>query len=83
MSFYSIRGNVVAFACNRSPDRSWLLIANDYANALGSITGSCGSYIAGAYEFGDPNQALIVGYARYANGDDFCGGSTSSPANHC
>ncbi|KAF1847773.1 uncharacterized protein K460DRAFT_414455 [Cucurbitaria berberidis CBS 394.84] len=82
-SFYSIRGDVVAFACNRSPNRSWLLVASNYANALGRISGSCGRYIAGATEFGDPGQALIVGYQRYARGDNFCAASTSSPANHC
>ncbi|CAO2651778.1 Nn.00g000610.m01.CDS01 [Neocucurbitaria sp. VM-36] len=83
MSFYSIRGDVVAFACNRSPNRNWLLVESNYANALARITGACGRYIAGSTEFGDPNQALIVGYQRYTNGDRFCDSATSSPSYHC
>ncbi|KAF2124887.1 hypothetical protein P153DRAFT_435093 [Dothidotthia symphoricarpi CBS 119687] len=81
-SFYSIRGSVVAFACNRS-QTDWLLLPQTFTDAASAITGSCGWYIAGTTERGDANNALILGYMRYQNGLDFCGASTSSPANRC
>ncbi|KID95092.1 hypothetical protein MAJ_08929, partial [Metarhizium majus ARSEF 297] len=83
MSYYSIHDNVVAFACNRSPNRGWFLIGNQYRDALARITASCGRYIAGATQSGDDGQDLISGYARWREGDDFCRGSTSSPVNRC
>jgi hypothetical protein len=83
MSFYSIEYDVVTFACNRSPTTGWLLVGSQYREAIGRITGSCGRYIAGATQFGDDGKELIYGYARWREGDNFCAGSTSSPANHC
>ncbi|KFZ17813.1 hypothetical protein V501_01556 [Pseudogymnoascus sp. VKM F-4519 (FW-2642)] len=83
LSYYSIHDNVVAFACNRNPSTGWLLIGDQYRDALARITGSCGRYIAGATQFGDDGKELISGYARWREGDDFCASSTSSPANRC
>ncbi|KAJ2973234.1 hypothetical protein NQ176_g6726 [Zarea fungicola] len=82
-SYYSSWGDVVAFACNRNPNESWLLVGSTYRDEIAAITGACGRYIAGAKQWGDDGKALIQGYARWAPGDNFCGGSTSSPANHC
>jgi hypothetical protein len=57
-SYYSIRGDVVAFACNRR-DGPTTLSGRTYAVSLESITRSCGLYIAGAQELNIP---IIVGY---------------------
>ncbi|KAH7371950.1 hypothetical protein BKA66DRAFT_572518 [Pyrenochaeta sp. MPI-SDFR-AT-0127] len=81
-AFYSIRGDVVAFACNRGSS-NWIMNGNAYGEQLVHITNLCGRYIAGSRQAGEDNRALIVGYMRYSNGADFCGASTSSPANHC
>jgi hypothetical protein len=86
MSYFAIKRspgkNVVAFACSRN-DLGLELDGDTYGQALERITSACGLYIAGAYDIFPFGQPLIVGYARYQEGDDFCGGSTSSPANHC
>lgn len=82
MSFYSIQNDVVAFICNRAsigavyPD-DW------YIQDLKRISDSCGRYIAGATQTGNDDQALVLGYARWKKGDDFCADATSSPSSSC
>lgn len=93
-SYYSIRGDVVAFACNNWPtsvDTSadkfqwtdWQL-TNSYA----TITKLCGWYVAGTnnwdggwwkIDFNTPN----IGYMRWSEGLDFCYDATISPRGSC
>jgi hypothetical protein len=80
LSFYSIRGGVVAFACNLSGGTK--LFAGD---AIGQnnaqITASCGRYIAGSR--GEPGN-WATGYMRKGeNGGNFCGAALSSSAHNC
>jgi hypothetical protein len=67
LSYYSIRGNVVAFACSRdSVPIRWggrQIETNNW-----HITQSCGPYTAGTLQIGNS----YFGYMRYANGVDFC-----------
>ncbi|CAI6330889.1 unnamed protein product [Periconia digitata] len=82
MAFYAIRNNVVAFACNRG-DGSYPLGANSFGADLAEITRYCGLYIAGSYQRAPDYAALITGYMRYSDGDDFCAASTGSGAGNC
>ncbi|KAK8078728.1 hypothetical protein PG994_002535 [Apiospora phragmitis] len=79
MSYYSIRGSVVAFVCAYSVGFGYH--GSDFANAAAGITGRCGWYIAGtmttAIEGGN------VGYMRYSPGLDFCRNADTAQATHC
>ncbi|KAH8689829.1 hypothetical protein BGW36DRAFT_364573 [Talaromyces proteolyticus] len=92
MAWYSIRGNVVAFACTRpesidnynkpsDSDANYLTISYE------DITHFCGWYVAGtamyvpfwATEYNQP----YVEYMQYYDGLDFCYQSTGSSEDHC
>jgi hypothetical protein len=75
LSFYSIRNDVVAFACNRA-DRSFEMSGQRFAIGLEGITDWCGRYVAGSADIGDYNLPVISGYMQYRSGLDFCGDST-------
>ncbi|KAF2731052.1 hypothetical protein EJ04DRAFT_443787 [Polyplosphaeria fusca] len=81
-SFYAIKTNVVAFACNRG-GRRYDISPSQFSGILGRITDRCGRYISGAFQLGEEEYELIVGYQRWSQGTDFCRGATTSPANHC
>ncbi|KZM18905.1 uncharacterized protein EKO05_0010399 [Ascochyta rabiei] len=81
-AYYSIRGKVVAFACNRG-NRNWTVFPQNLGDSLADITNKCGWYIAGAKQTGNDDQALLLGYQRWNGNDDFCGGARSSSQNHC
>lgn len=93
-NYYSIRGDVVAFACNdhlgsietASGKFQWTdwQLTTSYA----AITKLCGWYIAGtnnwdggwwAIDFNTPN----IGYMRWSEGLDFCYNAVSSGASSC
>jgi hypothetical protein len=79
-SYYSIRGDVVAFACNRdtnNPSQPW--DGSYFGVVAAGITSQCGNYIAGSYQAFN----TIFGYMRYSNGINFCADSTNSPSNRC
>lgn len=83
MSYYSIRGNVVAFVCVPYTDPGvWTDISPDqYGQALATITAHCGRYIAGAMFTGYSIE--YVGYAQWYDGYDFCKHATDSSSTHC
>ncbi|KFY17018.1 hypothetical protein V492_00940 [Pseudogymnoascus sp. VKM F-4246] len=83
MSFYSIEADIVAFACNRNPNSGSVILPDGYREEIGRITGTCGRYIAGATQLGDDGSALILRYAWWKKGDDFCADATSSPPSSC
>ncbi|KAL6808686.1 hypothetical protein J3E69DRAFT_378303 [Trichoderma sp. SZMC 28015] len=82
-SYYSIRGNVVAFVCVPYTDPGvWTDISPDqYGQALATITAHCGRYIAGAMFTGYSIE--YVGYAQWYDGYDFCKHATDSSSTHC
>ncbi|KAL6812859.1 hypothetical protein GGI42DRAFT_349017 [Trichoderma sp. SZMC 28013] len=82
-SYYSIRGNVVAFVCVPYVDPGvWTDISPDqYGQALATITAKCGRYIAGAMFTGYSIE--YVGYAQWYDGYDFCKHATDSSSTHC
>jgi hypothetical protein len=80
LSYYSIRGAVVAFACNRSGSDQ-KMDGQTYGQALSIITNRCGRYIAGSVSVTGSN--FILGYMRYSSGTDFCGTSTQSSRSSC
>jgi hypothetical protein len=82
LSFYSIRGGVVAFVCNTYSGSSFYTSGDTLGREFAAITNACGRYIAGSRDMGT-SAPTIVGYMRYRNGLDFCRDSTSSPSNHC
>ncbi|KAF1825220.1 uncharacterized protein K489DRAFT_429513 [Dissoconium aciculare CBS 342.82] len=82
LSFYSIRSNVVAFACNQGSQNVYA-DAGTYGTQLQKITSACGRYIAGSLDLVGGSNPFIVGYMRYSNGLDFCRDSTISGNNRC
>lgn len=82
MSWYSIRGSVVAFACNWN---AWVVPVGrekDISDVLGVITDRCGRYVPGTYvhlEGGTP----FTGYMNYSPGLDFCERATASSQHRC
>ncbi len=84
-AWYSIRGGVVAFACNPGSGRTW---AADFlvGETLEAVTKKCGWYIAGTglrEVINSGDDEALIGYMRHHPGLDFCKASTSSPVNHC
>ncbi|KAH8812871.1 hypothetical protein F5884DRAFT_317843 [Xylogone sp. PMI_703] len=90
LSHYSIRGSVVAFACNirgglngiGSVDYSdWMV-----TRVLQVVTDKCGWYIAGTGIYEDlflDDEYPEIGYMRYSNGLDFCVAADSASAGSC
>ncbi|KAK5995405.1 hypothetical protein PT974_03809 [Cladobotryum mycophilum] len=92
IAYYSIRGRVVAFACNdvfgqhdysvsAGVDAEYLVLSYGATNRL------CGWYMAGTSFVGfwapiDDNRPS-VGYMRYSPDLDFCGNALTSPAERC
>lgn len=64
MAYYSIRGKVVAFVCNRG-NANWTVFPQNLADSLSTITSRCGWYIAGAQQNGNDDKALLLGYQRW------------------
>jgi hypothetical protein len=82
-SFYSIRGSVVAFVCNRS-SATYNSDGSFFALVASDITNTCGRYVPGSRDEGS-NQfgQVIYGYMNYQNGLDFCHDSTNSGQSSC
>lgn len=80
LSYYSIRGGVVAFACNLDHQAILHVWEDVITQAAGQITNACGEYVAGS-EGGHFDFA--IGYMRSGPNVDFCGGALTSPANSC
>jgi hypothetical protein len=82
-SIYSIRGDVVAFVCNKdgnAPLKAWKNIVDQ---ATKQVSEKCGNYVVGStgapYEFS-------IGYMKYVNnkdGTNFCGDSLKPPKDSC
>jgi len=92
MAWYSIRGSVVAFACNEENSNVPFRFDDpNFTDSLRGITNSCGWYVAGTRRYVGlsgfpepfPSAWLNTGYMIYYPGHDFCGASTISPADHC
>lgn len=85
MSWYSIRGGVVAFVCNRSPAGSQgVAYADRLTNSLSAITQACGWYIAGTQEIYERQGSdLDYGYMNWRDGLDFCHDAEGSPSHSC
>ncbi|KAH8881821.1 hypothetical protein GQ53DRAFT_886778 [Thozetella sp. PMI_491] len=95
-AYYSIRGAVVAFACNDdsyeadtdpNDSDSGLASADQLTAAYSYITGQCGWYVAGSLVYYDlfPTNYLFpqLGYMQYYDGVDFCGDAFNDPLTHC
>jgi hypothetical protein len=83
LSFYSIRGSVVAFVCNRS-SASYNSDGNFFALVASDITNTCGRYVPGSRDEGsNAFGQVIYGYMNYQNGLDFCYYSTNSASSSC
>lgn len=81
MSYYSIKGGVVAFACNPAGNGNGKLLYSDLiASSMQTITNACGWYIAGATKDSDN---VHIGYQNMFPGADFCGNWNKGIANHC
>ncbi|RGP76805.1 hypothetical protein FLONG3_5073 [Fusarium longipes] len=82
MSWYSIRGSVVAFACNWF----WEPVAmgrRDYlTDVMARITKNCGLYVPGTYTSSE-GGVPYYGYMNYRAGLDFCMDSDSSNRPRC
>ncbi|KAF4829562.1 hypothetical protein CGCTS75_v006423 [Colletotrichum tropicale] len=79
-SLYVIKGDVVAFICNRSRDADTWINANDYGQGLAQITSACGLYSAGTLQH---IADIDVGYMIYGPGVEFCQAARTSPASSC
>jgi hypothetical protein len=77
LSFYSIRGDVLAFACNRGEEP--FPAYDGFRDFVQHIVDNCGSYVAGSSQLVE----TIMGYMQYQNGRDFCAASTTSLHSHC
>ncbi|KAF2150020.1 hypothetical protein K461DRAFT_323512 [Myriangium duriaei CBS 260.36] len=83
-SYYAVRGNVVAFACNENP--SVAVTSRLQMTAIAqAITRSCGWYVAGTGEYGREGNVEypLMGYMKHSAGLNFCRMAKSSPAHHC
>ncbi|KAH6658867.1 hypothetical protein BKA67DRAFT_652150 [Truncatella angustata] len=80
-SYYSIRGSVVAFACEYTGVGTMFISGSDITYMAADITSACGLYIAGSYKYGGTNAAF--GYMRYTSGLNFCANALSSSAHSC
>lgn len=83
MSYYSIRGDAVAFACNMGGGPEPFSAAA-MTTMASYITTKCGWYVAGSAnrEWG-VSLNLVSGYMNYNSGLDFCSASISSSAHYC
>ena len=80
MSYYSVRGGVVAFVCNLDGNavlKAWVDIITQAAE---QITGACGKYVAGST---GAQYNFAIGYMNNAKGLDFCGKALGAPAESC
>ncbi|KAH8883328.1 hypothetical protein GQ53DRAFT_430442 [Thozetella sp. PMI_491] len=93
LTFYSIRGSVVAFACNFGDSiQCESATGQQYGDMLKAITSRCGWYVPGTYRNGqyywdDTNLIswnIDYGYMRSSeNGGNFYGAAEASGAEHC
>ncbi|KAH8689348.1 hypothetical protein BGW36DRAFT_433354 [Talaromyces proteolyticus] len=83
LSYYAIKGAVVAFVCNRG--YGFEINSDDYARGIGGVTSVCGRYVAGSlegYSFDDGGYA-DVGYMQYYAGLNFCEHAEGSGSSSC
>lgn len=74
-ALFSVRREVVAFACNPTPiDVTW--VHNNAAVAFTKVTERCGWYVAGTYD-----DLIQAGYME--TGGDICERATSSNQHSC
>ena len=89
MSYYSIRGSVVAFGCNTGTAGDIGICGNEYGEVLQVVTVQCGAYTAGtfayltSYNVPLPEPYINLGYMQYYAGLDFCGNADLSPVSYC
>ncbi|KAF2150019.1 hypothetical protein K461DRAFT_296413 [Myriangium duriaei CBS 260.36] len=76
-SWYSIRGNAVAFVCQGNLGTGWT--RDQFTNDALAITQNCGWYVAGTVD----GKFSDAGYMIYNPGLDFCGHATSSSQFFC
>ncbi|KAF9880399.1 hypothetical protein CkaCkLH20_02353 [Colletotrichum karsti] len=79
-AWYSIRGGVVAFMCNKNLIFPAGVGASHYGGDLAEITKACGLYVPGTRE---RDEGLDVGYMKMHEGLDFCGVARRGAAHHC
>ena len=85
MSYYAIRGSVVAFICSYSSSPVPVTVGL-ITTAAGHITDRCGLYIAGTYEsLIAPNDlaGYNIGYMQYYSGLNFCSAAVGSTSTCC
>jgi hypothetical protein len=78
LSYYSIRGSVVAFVCETFIET--VPYREKIAHGLWKVTKHCGEYVPGTYwEIGIRN----IGYMNWHSGLDFCGHALEPSATSC
>ncbi|KXJ97295.1 hypothetical protein Micbo1qcDRAFT_191815 [Microdochium bolleyi] len=83
-SFYSIRGSVVAFACNRNWNYAPVPRRDSFTQFYGEITNRCGWYVPGTWTNDNLDGGVPhVGYMNYRANLDFCQDSTQSNRDRC
>lgn len=80
MAWYTIRGSVVAFACNTVSSTSDSFAPQYLDLSYSVITETCGWYVAGTWF---AVLQVNIGYMNYYGGLDFCAASQGSSADHC
>lgn len=94
LAWYSIRGGVVAFACNTNwptmqvPAPPSVELDAEYLTlSFAAITRICGWYVPGTCTYTDWGTVTFVpayvGYMNYRPGLDFCSDAPSSRVDHC
>ncbi|KAK4228438.1 hypothetical protein QBC38DRAFT_152559 [Podospora fimiseda] len=84
LSYYAIRGSVVAFIC--SPGSNSAVTPVDLptlSNLYGQITHYCGQYTPGTYKHGTPIASASVDVGYMNSGGNFCATAESSLATKC
>lgn len=82
MSWYTIRGSVVAFSCNWYWAYQPVLYRREYTNVFGYITRECGWCVPGTW-VNDDSGSAHVGCMNYQAGLDFCTEATRSNGESC
>lgn len=80
MSWYSIRGNTVAFVCNGDHNAKLKAWPDIVGQGLADVTAACGLYVSGST---GANYDFSIGYMQNNGGVDFCGNALTSPAGSC
>ncbi|KAJ6443605.1 Indoleamine 2,3-dioxygenase [Purpureocillium lavendulum] len=86
LSIYSIRGNVVAFACKSDGVSKGWTSSSNIGNLVKKVTDNCGKYVPGSAhqeQSNDGSSTSDIGYMRWYSGLDFCGKARGAGTGSC